>query len=150
MLGIVKRYIKIYNVIYTCVFAVYLRTNGWRERRSTAVMGCGGWSSSSGVWVPACGRRRRSRGRRVAAAGRNNNIYLAALKAPRKEESVINYLLVAYRTRPFPRPCAQMISCHRFASEGTAIQYNIIYTTYTAPVSIVSSPSVVGGRSRRR
>lgn len=121
-----------YNTRSVC--AVYSRTNGRDARddppRRLGGDGCSsnGSSSSSGAWVAACGYRRR---RRVAAAGHNNNIYSAALKAPRKEESVINYLRVAYRTRPFPRPCAQIIQCRRCVSEGTtAIQHNIIlYTT---------------------
>lgn len=110
--------------------AVYSLTKGWREGRPTTVLGW--WvrqqQQQQQQWcVGGCVRAYRRR--RVAAAGHNNNnIYSAALKAPRKEESVINYLRVAYRTRPFPRPCAQIISCRRrCASEGTiAIQYNII------------------------
>lgn len=71
-------------------------TNGRRERRSTGnrVRAVQQYSGRVGACVLVYCRR---------AAGHTRGGAAAALKAPRKEKSVINYLRVVYRTGAFPR-----------------------------------------------
>lgn len=83
-------------------------TNGRRERRPTSdrVRVVQQYSGCVDACVLVYCRR---------AAGHTRGGTAAALKAPRKEKSVINYLRVVYRTGAFPRlrPYAYIISCRR-------------------------------------